>query len=74
MLHLQEACGIQHQRQGGLLCVFGSHTFVSISWMCEKQAQFLTAGQSLKGFRLKQVYVRMVLQFGECVLLETLYC
>ena len=22
---------------GGTLCVFGSHTFVPISWMCEKQ-------------------------------------
>ena len=22
---------------GGLLCIFGSHTFVPISWMCEKQ-------------------------------------
>ena len=24
-------------RQGGTLCVFGSHTFVPISWMCKKQ-------------------------------------
>ena len=23
---------------GGTLCVFGSHTFVPISWMCKKQA------------------------------------
>ena len=22
---------------GGTLCVFGSHTFVPISWMCKKQ-------------------------------------
>ena len=22
---------------GGLLCIFGSHTFVPISWMCKKQ-------------------------------------
>ena len=22
---------------GGTLCVFGSHTFVPISWMCQKQ-------------------------------------
>ena len=22
---------------GGILCVFGSHTFVPISWMCKKQ-------------------------------------
>ena len=61
MLHLQEACGIQHQRQGGLLRIWITHVFVFISWICEKQAQFFTAGQSLKGFRLKQVYVRMVL-------------
>ena len=25
-------------REGGTLCVFGSHTFVPISWMCKKQA------------------------------------
>ena len=23
---------------GGLLCIFGSHTFVPISWMCKKQS------------------------------------
>ena len=22
---------------GGILCIFGSHTFVPISWMCNKQ-------------------------------------
>ena len=22
---------------GGTLCIFGSHTFVAISWMCQKQ-------------------------------------
>ena len=22
---------------GGILCIFGSHTFVPISWMCKKQ-------------------------------------
>ena len=26
----------------GALCIFGSHTFVPISWMCKKQHQFLT--------------------------------
>ena len=25
---------------GGTLCIFGSHTFVPISWMCKKQASF----------------------------------
>ena len=23
---------------GGTLCIFGSHTFVPVSWMCEKQS------------------------------------
>ena len=22
---------------GGILCIFGSHTFVPVSWMCKKQ-------------------------------------
>ena len=25
---------------GGALCIFGSHTFVPISWMCKKQTSF----------------------------------
>ena len=25
---------------GGTLCIFGSHTFVPISWMCKKQTAF----------------------------------
>ena len=25
---------------GGTLCIFGSHTFVPISWMCQKQTSF----------------------------------
>ena len=25
---------------GGILCVFGGHTFVPISWMCKKQTSF----------------------------------
>ena len=28
---------IQKSTSGGTLCVFGSHTFVPISWMCKKQ-------------------------------------
>ena len=46
---------------GGTLCVFGSHTFVSISWMCKKQTSVshssteseiisLDAGLRLDGF------------------------
>ena len=34
-------CGgdLEHSKStsGGTLCVFGSHTFVPISWMCKKQ-------------------------------------
>ena len=26
---------------GGILCIFGSHTFVPISWMCKKQTSVL---------------------------------
>ena len=33
---------------GGTLCVFGSHTFVPISWMCKKKLQFRTVQQNLK--------------------------
>ena len=33
---------------GGTLCIFGSHTFVPMSWTCEKQTQFHTVQQSPK--------------------------
>ena len=33
---------------GGTLCVFGSHTFVPISWMCKNKHQFLTVQQNLR--------------------------
>ena len=49
MLHLQAS--------GGLLSVFGSHTFVPISWMCKKQAAVFAALRSLKLFRLTKVSV-----------------
>ena len=32
---------------GGTFCAFGSHTFVPISWMCNRH-QILTAQQNLK--------------------------
>ena len=41
---------------GGTLCVFGSHTFVPISWMCEQ-----TVRRNLKLFLLTQVYAWMEL-------------
>ena len=36
-LTLPEILKIQKSTSGGTLCVFGSHTFVPISWMCKKQ-------------------------------------
>ena len=38
---------------GGILCIFGSHTFVPTSWMCEKQTSVS------KLFLLMQVYAGM---------------
>ena len=35
-LILREILGIQKSTSGGTLCIFGSHTFVPISWMCKK--------------------------------------
>ena len=29
--------GLQKSTSGGTWCIFGSHTFIPISWMCEKQ-------------------------------------
>ena len=34
---LREILRTQKSTSGGTLCVFGSHTFVPISWMCKKQ-------------------------------------
>ena len=36
-LILREILKIQNPLRVGTLCVFGSHTFVPISWMCKKQ-------------------------------------
>ena len=36
-LILQETLKTQKSTSGELLCIFGSHTFVPISWMCKKQ-------------------------------------
>ena len=33
----QEILKIRNQLPEGTLCIFGSHTFVPISWMCKKQ-------------------------------------
>ena len=36
---------------GGLLCIFGSHTFVSISWMCKKHTSVSHSSTDVAGFR-----------------------
>ena len=41
--------GLKKSTSGGTLCVFGSHTFVPINWMCKKQtsvSQSLTSTES----------------------------
>ena len=36
-LTLPEILGTQKSTSGGTLCIFGSHTFVTRSWLCKKQ-------------------------------------
>ena len=40
----------------GILCIFGSHTFVPVSWMRRHKLQFRTVRRSLKLFLLMHVY------------------
>ena len=60
---------------GGTLCVFGSHTFVPISWMCKKQTAvshssteseiiFLDAGTRLDGIPALDLWDLIVLVLG----------
>ena len=60
---------------GGTLCVFGSHTFVPISWMCKKQTSVshisteseiisLDAGLRLDGIPALDLWDLIVLIFG----------
>ena len=60
---------------GGTLCVFGSHTFVPISWMCKKQTAFshssteseiisLDAGLRLDGLPALDLWDLIVSVFG----------
>ena len=37
ILILQELLKTQNRHQGEILCIFGSRTFVPISWICQKQ-------------------------------------
>ena len=60
---------------GGTLCVFGSHTFVPISWMCKKQTAVshssteseiisLDAGLRLDGVPAHELWDLIVSAFG----------
>ena len=60
---------------GGTLCVFGSHTFVPISWMCKKQTSVshssteseiisLDAGLRLDGLPALELWDLIVSVFG----------
>ena len=63
---------------GGTLCVFGSHTFVPISWMCKKQTSVshsstesevmsLDAGLRLDGIPALDLWALIVLVFGNTI-------
>ena len=60
---------------GGILCIFGSHTFVPISWMCKKQTAVshssteseiisLDAGLRLHGIPALELWDLIVSVFG----------
>ena len=62
---------------GGTLCVFGSHTFVPISWMCKKQTAVshssteseiisLDTGLRLDGLPALELWDLIVSVFGNC--------
>ena len=44
---------------GGTLCIFGSHTFVPISWMCNKQT---AVSHSSTESEINEAVIKMVLQ------------
>ena len=60
---------LEHSKStsGGILCIFGSHTFVPISWMCKKQRSVshsstegeilsLDAGSRMDGFPARDLW------------------
>ena len=60
---------------GGTLCIFGSHTFVPVSWMCKKQTAVsyssteseiisLDTGLRLDGLRALELWEFIVSVFG----------
>ena len=50
-----EDLGDSKSTPGGILCIFGSNTFVPRSWMCRNRFQFHTVLQKLKPFLSMQV-------------------
>ena len=72
---LREILRTQKYTSGGTLCVFGSHTFVPISWMCKKQTSVshssteseiisLDAGLRLDGIPALDLWDLIVLVLG----------
>ena len=51
LLHLQVTLWDSKSTSSGVPCVFGSHTFVPISWMCKKQTAVSHSCESLRLFR-----------------------
>ena len=47
---------------GGLLCIFGSHTFVPISWMCKRQTSVSHSSTETEKFLLMWVYGWLISQ------------
>ena len=63
---------------GGLLCIFGNHTFAPISWMCQKQTSVshcsteseiisLDAGLRLDGIPALDLWDLIVLVLGNTI-------
>ena len=73
----REILEIQNPLRGGTLCVFGSHTFVPISWMCKKQTSVshssteseiisLDTGLRLDGLLALELWDLIVSVLGNC--------
>ena len=74
MLHLQEDCGIQHQRQGGLLRIWITHVCFHFVDLREAGAVFHSRTESERISFEAGLRTDGTLQIGECVLLDILYC
>ena len=49
---------------GGTLCIFGSHTFVPISWMCKKQTAVSHSSTESDGLPALELWDLIVSVFG----------